>query len=142
MDTRTSAKKKGKKLIEFSPNSKDAVCINRLLQSKKTMREIWGMVFLWHSCVAPESWFFRGISDNFYNFFSSYAHPTSAGHLQTSQADYETSKAIMNAMLTPLFICSALYLHNYWILFQEILSGVNEEDRVFVTSWCDLGSKL
>ena len=98
----------------------------------------------WHYCGKPalleKAGFSRALSDNCYNFFSSYAHPTSAGHLQTSQADYETSKANMNAMLTPLFICSALYLHNYWILFQEILSGVNEEDRVFVTSWCDLGS--
>jgi hypothetical protein len=100
-------------------------------------------------------WYFCGIaallqkagvsqefSDNFYNFFSSYTHPSSPGHLQTSQADYETSKALMNAMLKPLFICSALYLHNYWVLFQEILSGVNEEDRLFVTSWRDLGSRL
>jgi len=100
----------------------------------------------WHYCGKPalleKAGFSRALSDNCYNFFSSYAHPTSAGHLQTSQADYETSKANMNAMLTPLFICSALYLHNYWILFQEILSVVNEEDRVFVTSWCDLGSRL
>ena len=86
--------------------------------------------------------FSRALSGNCYNFLSSYTHPTSPGHLQTSQADYETSKAIMKDMLTPLFICSALYLHNYWILFQEILSVVNEEDRVFVTSWCDLGSRL
>lgn len=100
----------------------------------------------WYFCgiaaLLQKAGFSEAFSDNFYNFFSSYAHPTSAGHLQTSQADYETSKANMNAMLTPLFICSALYLHNYWILFQEILSGVNEKDRVFVTSWCDLGSRV
>jgi hypothetical protein len=99
----------------------------------------------WYFCgiaaLLQKAGFSEAFSDNFYNFFSSYAHPTSAGHLQTSQADYETSKDLMNAMLKPLFICSALYLHNYWILFQEILSGANEKDRVFVTSWCNLGSK-
>ena len=86
--------------------------------------------------------FSQALSDNCYNFFSSYTHPTSTGHLQTSQADYQTSKANMNTMLKPLFICSALYLHNYWILFQEILNVPNEEDRVFVTSWRELGRKL
>ena len=48
----------------------------------------------------------------------------------------------MNTMLKPLFICSALYLHNYWILFQEIVNVLNEEDRVFTNSWRELGSKL
>jgi len=99
----------------------------------------------WYFCGIPvllqKAGFSQAFSDNFYNFFSSYVHPASAGHLQTSQADYLTSKALMNATLKPLFICSALYLHNYWILFQEILSGVNEEDRRFVTPWCDLGSR-
>ncbi len=100
----------------------------------------------WHYCrrraLLEKAGFSQALSGNFYNFFSSYAHPTSAGHLQTSQADYETSKAAMNAMLTPLFICSALYLHNYWILFGDILTIVNEEDRAFVTSWADLGNTL
>jgi hypothetical protein len=100
----------------------------------------------WYFCgiaaLLQKAGFSRAVSDICYNFFSSYTHPSSPGHLQTSQAGYETSKAIMNAMLRPLFICSALYLHNYWILFPEILSGVNKQDRLFVTSWCDLGSRL
>lgn len=101
---------------------------------------------LWYFCgkreLLEKAGFSQALSDNCYNFFSSYTHPTSTGHLQTSQADYPTSKSNMNAMLTPLFICSALYLHNYWILFEEISNVLNEEDRVFVTSWRELGSKL
>jgi hypothetical protein len=82
------------------------------------------------------------LSNNCYIFFSSYTHPSSIGHLQTSQADYETSKAIMDTMLELLFICSGLYLHNYWILFGEILTIANEEDKALVTSWADLGNTL
>lgn len=101
---------------------------------------------LWYFCgkrkLLEKAGFSQAGSDNYYNFFSSYTHPTSAGHLQTSQADYPTSKANLNTMLKPLFICSALYLYNYWILFEEISNVLNEEDRAFVTSWRELGSKL
>jgi len=100
----------------------------------------------WYSCgiaaLLQKAGFSEAFSDNFYNFFSSYAHPTSAGHLQTSQADYETSKDLMNAMLKPLFICSGLYLYNYWILLGDILTIVNEEDKAVVTSWAELGNTL
>jgi hypothetical protein len=48
----------------------------------------------------------------------------------------------MNAMLKPLFICSGLYLYNYWILLGDILTIVNEEDKAVVTSWAELGNTL
>lgn len=86
--------------------------------------------------------FSKALSNNCYNFFSSYTHPTSSSHLQTSKADYKTSSGITNTMLKPLFICSGLYLYNYSMVFQEINNLLNEKDKAFVVSWCELGREL
>jgi hypothetical protein len=86
--------------------------------------------------------FSKALSNNCYNFFSSYTHPTSGSHLQTSQADYETSSGAMDTMLTPLFICSGLYLRGYSTVFPDIFALLNEKDKAFVASWCMLGREL
>jgi len=86
--------------------------------------------------------FSKGLSNNCYNYFSSYAHPTSGGHLQTSQADFDTSTEILNTMLNALFICSGLYLHNYSLVFSEIRQLFTQQDEDFVLSWCKLGSEV
>lgn len=49
---------------------------------------------------------------------------------------------LMDTMLKPLFICSGLYLHNYSVVFQAISKLLNEKDKDFVGSWCELGSEL
>lgn len=86
--------------------------------------------------------FSKPLANNCYNFFSSYAHPTSGSHLQTAQADFETSNGILLSMLKPLFICTGLYLHNYSLMFKEVTGLLNEKDREFVGTWCEFGSEL
>jgi hypothetical protein len=86
--------------------------------------------------------FSQPLSDICYNFLSSYTHPTSSSHLQTSQADYETSDKITDTMLKALFISAGLYLYNYSILFDEINRLLNEKDNAFMLSWCELGREL
>lgn len=86
--------------------------------------------------------FSKNLSNNCYNFFSSYTHPTSSSHIQTSQADYETSNTIMDTMLKPLFICSGLYLLHYSEMFQDICKLLNEKDNDFIDSWRKLGNEL
>jgi len=86
--------------------------------------------------------FSAALASNCYSFFSSYTHPSSTGHLQTSQAGFEASSILMDGMLKPLFICSGLYLHSYSLLFQEISGRMNERDKDLVGSWCELGRKL
>lgn len=98
--------------------------------------------FLSKRKLLEKAGFSKPLSNNCYNFFSSYAHPTSSGHLQTAQADFETSNRILNTMLKPLFICSGLYLHNYSLMFQEIDKLFNEKDQEFIKTWCEFGAEL
>ena len=89
---------------------------------------------------------FSGFSETFagniYNYFSSYAHPTSASHLQTSQADYEGAMMLQKSMLKALFISSGLYLKNYSEEFPQLLGNFTDEDNDFILSWCEFGKEL
>lgn len=86
--------------------------------------------------------FSKPLANNCYNYLSSYTHPTSSSHLQTAQANFETSNRILNSMLKFLFICSGLYLHNYSLMFQEIEKLLNEKDQEFIGTWCEVGAEL
>ncbi len=86
--------------------------------------------------------FSKPLSKNCYNYFSSYAHPTSSSLLQTSQSDFKTSNWILNTMLNALFICTGLYLYNYSLMFQEIEKLLNEKDQEFIGTWCEVGPEL
>lgn len=98
--------------------------------------------FLGKRALLEKAGFSQALSNNCYNFFSSYTHPTSSSHLQTSQADYETSNEITDTMLKALFISSGLYLYNYSMVFDEINKLLNEKDNAFMLSWCELGKEL
>ena len=82
------------------------------------------------------------LASNCYNYFSSYTHPTSGSHLQTSQASYEDSVEIQKAMLKSLFISAGLYVHNYSHEFPEVRKKINKKDKEFIESWCMLGNEL
>lgn len=86
--------------------------------------------------------FSKPLSNNNYNFFSSFTHPTSSGHLYTSQSNFETSNKILETMLKSLFICSGLYLHNYSKMFKDIEKLLIDKDQDFVETWCELGAEL
>jgi len=88
------------------------------------------------------SGFSKPLATNYYNFFSSYTHPTSGSHLQTSQANYEDSNKIKDTMLKSLFISAGLYLYNYAEEFSEVLGVMKEEDKDFIISWGDFGNEL
>ncbi len=100
----------------------------------------------WYFCGKKKllelSGFSKTLATNCYNYFSSYAHPTSSSLLQTSQADYNNSKQITDAMLKALFIATGLYLNCYSKIFQEISGLYNEKDRDLILSWCELGNEL
>ena len=86
--------------------------------------------------------FSKPLSNNCYNFFSSYTHPTSSAQIQTAQADFETSNEILRTMLKPLFICTALYLQDYSLMFKDVDNLLIEKDREFVGTWCEFGAEL
>jgi hypothetical protein len=88
------------------------------------------------------SGFSEPLSADCYNFFSSYTHPTSSSHLQTSQASYEGSSQIKDSMLKSLFISSGLFLNNYATEFKELADVMNDKDKEFILSWCELGGEL
>lgn len=88
------------------------------------------------------SGFSESLASNCYNYFSSYTHPSSGSHLQTSQASYEDAVGIQKAMLKSLFISAGLYMHNYSHEFIEVRKEINEKDKEFVESWCTLGHEL
>ena len=88
------------------------------------------------------SGFSKTLASNCYNFFSSYTHPTSSSILQTSQANYNDSNQITDAMTKALFIASGLYLYNYSEIFEEINELHNVKDKEFIFSWCELGREL
>lgn len=111
-------------------------------KQKERYRNEGAWCFLSKRMLLERAGFSKPLSNNCYNFFSSYTHPTSSGHLQTAQADFETSNWILSKMLNSLFICTGLYLHNYSLLFQEVANFFNEKDQEFVGTWCELGSKL
>lgn len=100
----------------------------------------------WYFCgkrkLLELSGFSKALASNCYNFFSSYTHPTSSSILQTSQANYDDSKQITDAMVKALFIATGLYLHGYSKIFQEIGELYNEKDKDFILSWCELGKEL
>jgi hypothetical protein len=98
--------------------------------------------FLSKRILLERAGFSKPLSNNCYNFLSSYAHPTSGSHLQTAQADFEASNQIMVSMLQSLFICAGLYIHNYSQMFDEVAYLQSEKDREFVETWCELGSAL
>ena len=109
---------------------------------KKKYEEKGKWCFLSKQELLERAGFSKPLSNNCYNFFSSYTHPTSSSHLQTAQSDFETSNMILNTMLKPLFICSGLYLHNYSLMFQEVENLLNEKDQDFIGTWCEVGSEL
>lgn len=88
------------------------------------------------------SGFSEHLASNCYNYFSSYTHPTSGSHLQTSQASYEDAVEIQKAMLKSLFISAGLYVHNYSLEFPEVRKKINKKDKEFIESWCTLGHEL
>lgn len=88
------------------------------------------------------SGFSETLADNFYNYLSSYTHPTSASHLQTSQASYKDSMNMQGIIMKALFISSGLYLHNYSLEFPLITNNFQNEDVDFIQSWCEFGNKL
>ncbi|MBA4390903.1 MAG: hypothetical protein C0399_08180 [Syntrophus sp. (in: bacteria)] len=92
--------------------------------------------------LLENSGFNKACSNNYYNVFSSYTHPSFGSHLQTSQADFHASDTLMDTMLKALFICSGLYLQAYCLVFQELGKLLTENDKDFVNSWCELGSEL
>lgn len=100
----------------------------------------------WYFCgkrkLLEWSGFSKALASNCYNFFSSYAHPTSSSLLQTSQANYNDSKQITDAMLKALFIAAGLFLRCYSSIFQEIGELYNEKDKDLILSWCELGKEL
>jgi hypothetical protein len=100
------------------------------------------MVLLGKRELLEKSGFSKRLSNNCYNYLSSYTHPTSSSHLQTSQADFNASNRILNSMLKPLYICTGLYLQNYSLMFQEIESLLNEKDQEFIGTWCEVGAEL
>ena len=77
-------------------------------------------------------------SQNLYNHFSSYTHPTSSSQLTTSQADFEMSNRTLNTMLNTIFICSGFYLHHYSILFEDIKKLMTGNEINLIESWCEL----
>jgi hypothetical protein len=79
---------------------------------------------------------------NCYNYFSSYTHPTSASHFQTSQAPFKDAEGIKDTMLNILFISAGLYLYSYEKEFSEISEIINKKDKEFIISWCDFGKGL
>jgi hypothetical protein len=88
------------------------------------------------------SGFSESLAFNCYNYFSSYTHPSSGSHLQTSQASYEDAVGIQKAVLKSLFISAGLYIHNYSLEFPEVRKEINKEDKEFIESWCWLGHEL
>jgi hypothetical protein len=98
--------------------------------------------FLSKQELLEKAGFSKPLSKNCYNFFSSFTHPTSSGHLQTSQADFKTSNKMLNTMLKPLFICSGLYLQSYSFMFKEVEKLLNEKDQEFVKTWSEVGAEL
>ncbi len=86
--------------------------------------------------------FSSALANNCYNFFCSYSHPCSSGHLQTSQADFETSNRLADTVLNNLFISAGLYLNNYSSMFDEVKGVINEKDKEFILTWCELGTEL
>ena len=78
------------------------------------------------------------LSQNLYNHFSSYTHPTSSSQLTTSQADFQMSNSILNTMLNTIFICSGFYLHHYSILFEDIKRLMTQNEISLIESWCKL----
>ncbi len=88
------------------------------------------------------SGFSASLANNCYNYFSSFSHPTSSSHLQTSQATYNDSMKIQEIMLKSLFISAGLYMQNYSKEFSEVLSVLKDNDKEFLSSWSELGSML
>jgi Family of unknown function (DUF5677) len=82
------------------------------------------------------------LAKNFYNYFSTYTHPSSASHFQTSQANFEDSQNLQKTMLKALFISAGLYIDNYTKEFPEILKDFTKEDKEFILSWCEFGHEL
>lgn len=100
----------------------------------------------WYFKAKRELLSISGFSDplasNCYNYFSSYTHPTSASHLQTSQAEYRDSIKIQESILKSLFISAGLYLHNFSQEFPEVSERMHKKDKEFIESWCTLGQEL
>ena len=100
----------------------------------------------WYFCgkrkLLELSGFSKALASNCYNFFSTYAHPTSSSILQTSQATYDDSKQITDSMVKALFIATGLYLHAYSTKFKEVKELYNEKDKDLIFSWCELGEEL
>ena len=86
--------------------------------------------------------FSNALASNCYNFISSYSHPTSSSLLQTSQASYDDSKQITDAMLKALFIATGLFLCCYSSIFKEIGELYNDKDKDLILTWCELGKEL
>jgi hypothetical protein len=86
--------------------------------------------------------FSESLASNCYNYFSSYTHPSSGSHLQTSQATYEDSVKIQKSMLKLLFISAGLYVYNYSKEFSDVSEQMNKEDKEFIESWRILGHEL
>jgi len=112
------------------------------LKQKKKYEKYGEWCFSSNRELLESAGFSEPLSKNSYNYFSSFTHPTSSGHLQTSQADFETASRSLDNMMNILFICSGLYIHNYALMFREVDEFLNEKDKEFVASWCELGRKL
>jgi hypothetical protein len=98
--------------------------------------------FVSKATMLEKSGFTKKFSKSCYSYFSLFTHPTSAGHLQTSQWSYEVSRKTQDMMLKALFMASGLYLKNYSEMFQEVGQSFSSEDKEFIVSWCDLAHIL
>ncbi|MEW6519532.1 MAG: hypothetical protein AB1461_08975 [Thermodesulfobacteriota bacterium] len=116
---------------------------NGFTQKQKNKFESSGKwYFHYKNVLIEKAGFSHALANNCYNFFSSYAHPCSSSQLQTSQADFEASTNIADIVLNGLFISAGLYLQNYSIFFDEVKMIINDKDKEFILTWCELGEEL
>lgn len=136
--------KEEKEIIDnlYNELKESSICNTFTSKQKKKFESSGKWHFHYKNVLIEKAGFSPALANNCYNFFSSYAHSCSSSQLQTSQADFDASTKIADTVLNGLFISAGLYLKNYSILFDEVKKILNDKDKEFIHTWCELGKEL
>jgi hypothetical protein len=101
----------------------------------------------WHPGISIADMIARsGFSGNFpatyYSSMSSYSHSESISQMQVAQADYMTAQKLSDPVRKALFMTAAFYLRGYYKLFPPVEKKIEDRDRDFYLSWCEVGTRF